>query len=187
MTFRCAGEGQSVFEVVVSLRVCAWSLDPSWWAGRLFAPAVSTVPGHRARPLARHRLRDERQRERRSMTPAGRAFHECRMQFHRHCVVPRIHVVRIATFVEAVESSLSRIACETAPSASCLRSSPRTWLRHFARGSDTSHVGPMACAWAAPPRTAASPPANGGNRTMRGPRSGSPHVEGATRRGELHQ
>jgi len=26
----------------------------------------------------------------------------------------------------------------------------------------------MACAWAAPPRTAASPPANGGNRTNRG-------------------
>ena len=63
----------------------------------------------------------------------------------------------------------------------------RAWVRWYARGSDTSHVGPMACAWAAPPRTAASPPANGGNRTMRGPRSGSPHVEGATSRGELHQ
>ena len=48
----CVSAGKSVFEVVVSLRVCAWSLDPSWWAGRLFAPAVSTVPGHRARPLA---------------------------------------------------------------------------------------------------------------------------------------
>ena len=62
----------------------------------------------------------------------------------------------------------------------------RAWVRWYARGSDTSRVGPMACAWAAPPRTAASPPANGGNRTMRGPRSGSPHVEGATKRGELH-
>ena len=44
----------------------------------------------------------------------------------------------------------------------------RAWVRWYARGSDTSHVGPMACAWAAPPRTAASPPANGGNCTNRG-------------------
>ena len=36
--------------------------------------------------------------------------------------------------------------------ASCLRSSPRAWARSFARGSDTSHVGPMARAWAAPTR-----------------------------------
>ena len=28
----------------------------------------------------------------------------------------------------------------------------RAWIRWYARGSDTSHVGPMACAWAAPDR-----------------------------------
>ena len=38
--------------VLVSWGVCVWPLDPLRWAGRLFAPAVFTVPGHRARPLA---------------------------------------------------------------------------------------------------------------------------------------
>ena len=67
------------------------------------------------------------------MTPSRRAFHECRMQFPRHCVSPRNRIVGIATFADTVESSFNRIACETAPSASCLRSSPRTWIRWHAR------------------------------------------------------
>ena len=37
-----------------------------------------------------------------------------------------------------------------------------------------------------PPRTATSPPPNRGNCTMRGARSSSAHVEGITKRGELH-
>ena len=46
VTFRLAGAGKSVLEVVVSLRVCAWSLDLSRWGlGRSFASVVSTVPG----------------------------------------------------------------------------------------------------------------------------------------------
>ena len=51
---------------------------------------VCTGGIRRVRPLARHRLRDERQRYRlrderqryrQSMTPVGDAVHECRMQF----------------------------------------------------------------------------------------------------------
>ena len=67
---------------------------------------------HRLRRRLRHRLRRRRQR----MTPIGRAIEECRMQFPRHCVAPHIHIVGIATFVDTVEHSLNRIACETAPS-----------------------------------------------------------------------
>ena len=51
------------------------------------------------------------------MTPARRAFHECRMQFPRHRVSPRNRIVGITTFVDTVESSPNRIACETAVSA----------------------------------------------------------------------
>ena len=62
-------------------RACVWlPNDPSRWGlGRLFASAVSTVPGHRLRD-ERQRYRRQRegqregQRERRSMTPAGRVF-----------------------------------------------------------------------------------------------------------------
>ena len=56
----------------------------------------------------------------------------------RPCVAPHIRIVGIATFVDAVEHSLSRIACETAPSERQQR----------ARGPDTSHVGPLIRAWA---------------------------------------
>ena len=45
-TFWCVGVGKLVLEVVVSLRVCAWSLDLSRWGlGRSFAATVFTVPG----------------------------------------------------------------------------------------------------------------------------------------------
>ena len=72
------------------------------------------------------------------MAPVGCAFHEFRMQFPRPRVESYIHIVGIATFVEAVESSLNRIACETAPSERQQR----------ARGPDTSHMGPLIRAWA---------------------------------------
>ena len=113
------------------------------------------------------------------MTPARRAFHECRMQFPRHCAAPRNHIVGIATFADAVESSPNRIACETAPSARelpaflpahvgplirawvryCGRGPPdphmgpipRTWARYCGRGPPDPRVVPMVCAWAAPP------------------------------------
>ena len=68
---------------------------------------------HHAKPLIRHRLRHQRH-QRRHMTPIGRAVQEFRMQFPRLRVESYIHIVGIATFVEAVESSLNRIACETA-------------------------------------------------------------------------
>ena len=71
------------------------------------------------------------------MAPAGRAFHECRMQFPRPCIAPRIRIVGIATFVDTVEHSPNRIACATAPSERQQR----------ARGPDTSHVGPTPRAW----------------------------------------
>ena len=72
------------------------------------------------------------------MTPTGRAFQECRMQFPRPCIAPHIRIVGIATFVDAVEHSLNRIACATAPSERQQR----------ARGPDASHVGPLIRAWA---------------------------------------
>ena len=84
---------------------------------------------HRLRYRLRHRLRRLRQR----MTPIGRAIEECRMQFPRPCVAPRIRIVGIATFVDTVEHSLNRIACETAPSERQQR----------AHGPDASHVGPL--------------------------------------------
>ena len=86
------------------------------------------------------------------------------MQFPRHCVAPRIHIVGIATFADTVESSFNRIACETAASARAACAPPRalrsdgmrvgplirTWVRHLARGPSNPRVGPMVRAWAAP-------------------------------------
>ena len=72
------------------------------------------------------------------------------MQFPRHRVAPRIHIVGIATFADAVESSFNRIACETASRmCACTHVGPmaRTRARHFARGPDTSSVGPILGAW----------------------------------------
>ena len=46
----------------------------------------------------------------------GRSIQKFRMQFPQHRIAPHIHIVGIATFVETVESSPNRIACETAPS-----------------------------------------------------------------------
>ena len=89
------------------------------------------------------------------MTPARRVIHECRMQFPRHCVAPRNHIVGIATFTDTVESSPNRIACETAPRmCACTHVGPmaRAWDQHLARGPDTWRVDPVVCAWAAPPR-----------------------------------
>ena len=70
----------------------------------------------RARPLARHRLRHHLRRRRHCLTPVGRAIEEFRMQFPQHRIAPHMCIVGIATFVDNVESSLNRIACETAPS-----------------------------------------------------------------------
>ena len=89
------------------------------------------------------------------MTPTGRVIHKYRMQFPRHCVAPRFHIVGIATFADAVESSPNRIACETAPSARELLAflaahvGPMVcaWVRHFVRGSDGMRVGPTLRAW----------------------------------------
>ena len=140
------------------------------------------------------------------MTPARRAFRECRMQFPQHCVAPRAHIVGIATFADTVESSFNRIACETAPSARelpaflaargdpCVTCLPMTapsnggnciirgaTRRRHADGRllmvQNPHHFPLChapslvqdCpAGATPPRTAASPPSNGGNCTIRG-------------------
>ena len=67
------------------------------------------------------------------------------MQFPRPCVASRIRIVGIATFVDAVESSLSRIACETAPRM-CAR---RT------RGPDSPPPDRRAASPSAPARTRA--------------------------------
>ena len=106
---------------------------------------ASADGAHHVRPLLRHRLlhwrrhhlrhhlRHRLRRRRQRMTPIGRAIEECRMQFPRPCVAPRIRIVGIATFVDTVEHSSNRIACETAPGERQQR----------ARGPDASHVGPL--------------------------------------------
>ena len=132
-----------------------------------------------AMPPVRHRLLHRRRhhlcRRRQRMTPIGRAIEECRMQFPRPCVASRIRIVGIATFVDAVESSLSRIACETAPRMCARRTRgpdspppdrwaayPRAPARTRARCRPSSgwlswrpctraHAGPLMRAWAAPP------------------------------------
>ena len=115
-----------------------------------------------SRSLARRWLRYRRCYEWQRMTPARRAFHECRMQFPRHCVSPRNHIVGIATFADTVESSPNRIACETAPSAlaacaprrargpthSCVGSTLRAWVRYCGRGPPDPRVGPIPRTWA---------------------------------------
>ena len=68
------------------------------------------------------------------MTPTGRAFQECRMQFPRPCVAPHIRIVGIATFVDAVEHSLNRIACETAP-RKCARTHAGPLMNALALGN----------------------------------------------------
>ena len=123
------------------------------WPGmdtRVQGQFASADGAHHARPLVRHRLlhrrrhrllhrrRQRLRRRRQRMTPIGRAIEECRMQFPRPCVAPRIRIVGIATFVDTVEHSLNRIACETAPSERQQR----------ARGPDASHAGPLIRAWA---------------------------------------
>ena len=75
------------------------------------------------------------------MAAAWWAISECRMQFPRRSIASHIRIGGIATFVDAVESSLSRIACETAPRM-CAR---RT------RGPDS----PPPDRWAAYPRAPA--------------------------------
>ena len=193
------------------------------------------------------------------MSPARRAFRECRMQFPQHRATPRNHIVGIATFADTVESSFNRIACETAPSAraACaprrargpdgmrLGSLIRAWVQHLACGPAIAGAGPLirawaaprrisrgwracrgvnahvqwfACerharsgavalktqatlpatarcrrllsrwfaTWAAPPRGAPSPTANGGTCAARGPLRDLPADDIATKRGELH-
>ena len=63
-----------------------------------------------ARGLRRACSRPRRQH---CLTPVGRAIQGFRMQVPRRSVAPHICIVGIATFVDAVESSLNRIACET--------------------------------------------------------------------------
>ena len=95
------------------------------------------------------------------MSPARRAFRECRMQFPQHRATPRNHIVGIATFADTVESSFNRIACETAASAraACaprrargpdgmrLGSLIRAWVQHLACGPAIAGAGPLIRAW----------------------------------------
>ena len=111
-----------------------------------------------APPTVRRGARYRQQREWQSMTPIGWATRECRMQFPRFGVAPHIHIVGIATFPDTVESSLSRIACETAPSERTRAHvgplvSPlpgnRTQEAHSrACGPTISHVNRLIRAWA---------------------------------------
>ena len=80
------------------------------------ARALSAVPGHwRVTGCATRGSASGSADERLRMIPVARVIRECRMQFPRFGVAPHIHIVGIATFPDTVESSLNRIACETAP------------------------------------------------------------------------
>ena len=73
------------------------------WAGRLrrrYSPCHAA-----ARRWLRYRRCYRRCYGWQRMTPARRAFHECRMQFPRHRVSPRNRIVGITTFADTVESS----------------------------------------------------------------------------------
>ena len=175
---RCAGAGKSVFKVVVSswgheyLHMPGVRADARPGVGTRRQGQVASADGaHRARPLVRHllhhwrrhRLRHLLHDRRQRITPVGCAFLECRMQFPRPCVELHIRIVGIATFVDAVESSLNRIACETAPRM-CARNAHVGPLRRrltagrftlvhpCARGPANSHADPLVRAWAALPR-----------------------------------
>ena len=82
----------------------------------------------------------------------------------RPCVASRIRIVGIATFVDAIEHSLSRIVCETALSecwqrargpassppdrrAASPRAPARTWARSCARGPSDPRLDPLMRAW----------------------------------------
>ena len=67
-------------------------------------------------------------------------------------LMPHVHDVWTNAWSNALPGMGALVrGCSSPKRASCLRSSPRTWARHLARGPDTSHAGPMICAWASPP------------------------------------
>ena len=90
------------------------------WTLSVRGQFTSADSAHHAMPPVRHRLlhwrRHQLRRRRQRITPVGSAIEECRMQFPRPCITPRIRIVGIATCVDTVEHSPNRIACETAPS-----------------------------------------------------------------------
>ena len=104
------------------------------WTLSVRGQFASADSAHHAMPPVRHRLlhwrRHQLRRRRQRITPVGSAIEECRMQFPRPCIAPRIRIVGIATFVDTVEHSPNRIACATAPRM-CARThagpTPRTW------------------------------------------------------------
>ena len=140
-TFRLAGAESAHWRRFVSSRACAWSLG-----GRDAAPRVGacfdgeSVCGH----LSRHGAWADCVRRRyppchaAAAPPAAlfaappaapppaplEAAHDSRWAGYRrishaipqHRIAPRVHIGGIATFVDTVESSLNRIACETGPS-----------------------------------------------------------------------
>jgi len=133
--------------VLVSSGVCVW------------LRALSAVPGHwRVTGCATRGSASGSADERLRMIPVARVIRECRMQFPRFGVAPHIHIVGIATFPDTVESSLSRIACETAPSertrahvgplASPLPGNRTQEAHSRACGPTISHVNRLIRAWA---------------------------------------
>ena len=68
------------------------------------------------------------------MTPVRRAFRECRMQFPdtvSHCVFILLELQRLRTLLKVHPIELHAKLLQA--HASCLRSSPRTWIRWHAR------------------------------------------------------
>ena len=63
-----------------------------------------------------------------------------------HRVSTSLELQRLRTLLKVHSIELHAKLLRT--SASCLHSSPRTRAQHFARGTDTSRVGPTPRAWA---------------------------------------
>ena len=109
---------------------------------------------HCARPLARRWLRYRRCYGWQRMTPARRAFHECRMQFPRtvsYRVSMSLELQRLWKLlkVHSVELHAKLLQARAACVPRRTRGSDgmrvgfliRTGVRHFARGSDGTRVG----------------------------------------------
>ena len=126
-----------MLEVVVSLRACAWSLD--------LGQVVCAGGIHRARPLAvlQAVLWVAAHDSRPASYPTNVACNSPDTVSHRATILLGLQRLRTLLKVHPIELHAKLLRAR----ASCLRSSPRAWIRWYAPGSDTSRVGLMVCVW----------------------------------------
>ena len=88
------------------------------------------------------------------MSPARRAFRECRMQFpdtvsHRATISLELQRLRTLLKVHSIELHAKLLRARELPALLAAHVDPMVcaWVRHFARGSDDMRVGPLIRAW----------------------------------------